>query len=131
MRDKVSGSLMAGDQFFIVEPQFVEVCIRMDLITSGYNGIFQMKKDIESRLAGFLNPLTGHFDGGGWKIGTFPTVIQIQNLLRDVHGVKYIRNIYLSAYVTGRTGRCEADLEIIRRHPFILPVNGIHDIRFR
>lgn len=131
MRDKVSGSLMAGDQFFIVEPQFVEVCIRMDLITSGYNGIFQMKKDIESRLASFLNPLTGHFDGGGWKIGTFPTVIQIQNLLRDVHGVKYIRNIYLSAYVTGRTGRCEADLEIIRRHPFILPVNGIHDIRFR
>lgn len=129
MKDKIPGQLMAEHTFFIMEPEFVEINIRVELIAQGFNGIFRLRTDIENRLADFLNPLTGHFDGAGWKIGTIPTVIQIQNLLRDVRGVRYIKNIYLSTFVMDNAGRCEVDPEQIRRHPYILPVNGSHDIR--
>lgn len=128
MKDKISGHLTASGRFFVTEPEFVEICVRIEVISRELSGVFRMKKEIEQMLSAFLNPMSGHFDGGGWQIGTLPTVVQLQNLLRDVKGVRYIKSIYMSAYVTGNGGRAEVDLKKIKEHPFILPVSGTHSI---
>ena len=128
MKERAGGALVSMNRLYVTEPEFVEICVRLELMARGFQGVFQMKKDIEGLLKRFLNPLTGHFDGNGWRIGSLPTVIQIQNLLRNVSGVKYIKSVYLSGYVTGRSGREEVDLKKIQEHPFVLPMGGSHDI---
>ena len=128
MFDKIDGHLIVANRFYIVEPQFVEVRVRLQLTAADTSSVFQIKKEIESRLLSFLNPLSGHFDGNGWRIGTLPSVIQLQNLLRDVHGVKYIKNVFLSLYVMDNAGYSEVDLKEIMKQPFILPVGGKHEI---
>lgn len=125
------GQLISGGRLFVTEPEFVEICTRLELTARSFNVVFQIKKDIEMLLSRFLNPLTGHFDGKGWPIGSLPAVVQIQNLLRNIRGVKYIKNVYLTGYVTGSSGREEVELGKIREHPFILPLGGKHDIIIR
>lgn len=128
MFDKIDSHLIAANRFYIVEPQFVEVRVRLQLTAADTNSVFRIKKEIEARLLKFLNPLSGYFDGSGWKIGTLPSVVQIQNLLRDVHGVKYIKNVFLSLYVMDNAGYSEVDLKEIMKQPFILPIGGNHEI---
>ena len=128
MFDKIDSRLIAANRFYIVEPQFVEVRVRLQLTATDTNSVFQIKKEIESRLLKFLNPLSGYFDGNGWKIGILPSVIQIQNLLRNVHGVKYIKNVFLSLYMMDNAGYSEVDLKEIIKQPFILPIGGNHEI---
>lgn len=128
LQDKVDGRMNIAERLFIVEPEFVELHVRLEVVAQDFRVVFQMKKEMEARLRRFLDPLNGHFDGNGWKIGTLPTVVQLQNLLRDVRGMKYMKNIYLSAFVTGNGGRTEVDLKKTAEHPFVVPVNGTHSI---
>lgn len=128
LQDKVDGRINLAERLYIIEPEFVELHVRLEVVAQDFRVVFQMKKEMETRLQRFLDPLTGHFDGHGWKIGTLPTVVQLQNLLRDVRGMKYIRNIYLSAFVTGNGGRTEVDLKKTAEHPFVVPVSGTHNI---
>lgn len=131
LTSKISGHLNAFNQLYVREPEFIEINIRLEVTAGSFNTVFQMKKEIEDLLCRFLDPLSGHFDGNGWQIGSLPTVIQIQNRLRNVQGVKYIKSIYISACAVGGGGREEVDLKKIRKLPFILPINGSHNIIIR
>lgn len=123
--------LLLQKKFFIREPIFLEICIRAELAAGGLCGIFKIKKEAEERLAAFLNPLTGASGGKGWDIGMCPTNIQIQNILKKVDGVNYIKNVFMTGYIEGSTGKKEMDLEKVREHPYIIPISGRHEIVIR
>lgn len=126
--DKMDHRIYMAKRFFIIQPEFVELHVRVEVIAQDFHAVFPLKKEMEQRLQCFLDPLHGHFDGHGWQIGTLPTMVQFQNLLRDVHGVRYIKNIYLSAFSVVEGKQREVDLKKVVKHPFVVPINGKHRI---
>ncbi|MEG1585144.1 MAG: hypothetical protein RR361_08845, partial [Anaerovorax sp.] len=73
-----------------------------------FNQVFRAKEDVEKRLAAFIDPIGGNFDGKGWEIGSIPNSTQILNCLKDIPSVLFIRNVFVSAYTEGKHGRSEA-----------------------
>lgn len=128
MKDKMNTVLLDKNRFFVTEPKFVELRIRMEVLVESFENVFYVKKQILERLDNFINPLTGNFDGMGWQIGTLPNVFQIQNAISDIEGLRHIKNIYVSAYCMEDAKILEVDLSIIRKSRYILPVSGEHDI---
>ena len=128
MKDRINGRLLAQDKLYIIEPLFLEVCIRMELAADSFHSVFRIRKEVEGRIGAFLDPLTGSFGGKGWEIGSFPTNLQIQNIGKEIKGVRYVKNTFIAAYRKGSTGRTEVDLKEAIEHPYILPVSGKHDI---
>lgn len=131
MRTKVPGNLITHKCFFIAEPLFVEICIRADMIVKNFNSVFKVREESQRRIEEFLNPLTGNTVGEGWEIGSFPTLLQIQNELQNVEDVHFVKNVYMTAFISTENGKSEIDIDKIRKNKFILPVNGVHEIMIR
>lgn len=128
MKDKMNTSLLVQNRFFIIEPKFIELHVRVEIAVESFHEVFSIKKQILEKLENFIDPLTGNFDGGGWEIGTLPNSFQLKNAISDVQGLLYIKNIYVSAFCNDNGTVAEVDLEKIRQSRYILPVNGEHDI---
>lgn len=128
LRDKVSGSLIALDKLFIIEPKFVELRVRTELSVSDMNKVFSVKKSVQERLDRFLDVVKGNFDGSGWKIGYLPNEIQLRNAIIDIEGIEYVKNIFISTFTSDVTGWKETDMEIIKANRYILPLSGEHEI---
>jgi len=131
MKDKVCTSLLDRNAFYCIAPQFVELRIRAEVAAESFDHVFKVKKQVLNRLDEFLNPLTGNFDGMGWEIGSLPNHLQVQNAISDVEGLSYIKNVYISAFLGEEADMTEVDIERIRRHKYILPVSGMHDVVIR
>lgn len=127
MKDKVFSGLLYGERFAVIQPQFVELCIRAEVVVAGFNDIFRVKKQVQERLDQFLDPLSGNFDGSGWEIGSFPNSLQIRNAISDISELLYIQNVYMSAFIGENAGKTEVELERMRKQKYILPVSGKHD----
>ena len=76
---------------------------------------------MKSRLSDFLLPVR-------WEIGAMPNTIQIQNEIQDISGILYIRNVMMSVFTEGAGGMEEVDMAKIRKHRYILPRGGEHEI---
>ncbi len=125
---RMDQGILERGQFYVVEPKMVEIQVKAEVTVSGFQTIFQMRRRVGERIRAFLDPMKGHFDGKGWEIGQLPNMLQIQNILKDIPEIVWISRIYLLAFVNGPRGRQEADLEQIRRHPYVLPVCGDVDV---
>ncbi len=128
MLPRMDQGLLQRRQFYVVEPKIVEIQAKTEVTVSEFQNIFQVRRRIGERIRSFLDPMKGHFDGKGWDIGQLPDTIQIRNILKDIPEIVWISKIYLLAFVNGPRGRQEADLEQIRRHPYVLPVCGDVDV---
>lgn len=53
----------------------------------------QVKAAIANRLAAFLHPLTGGFDGNGWPFGVCPDAVVIVRFLKSLDGVADVTDI--------------------------------------
>lgn len=131
MKEKMNTFLLDRKSFFVIEPKFVELRIRLEIIVESFEEVFHIKKQVLERLENFINPLTGNFDGTGWEIGTIPNSFQIKNAVSDVYGIRYIKNIYMSAFCKENSTFAEVELEKIKKSKYILPVSGEHDIVLR
>jgi hypothetical protein len=125
---RISGNIVDLKRFCVVEPQFLELCVKVELTVRDFNMVFQVKEEVDRRLTAFINPMTGNFDGKGWGIGTLPNQTQIMNSLKDVGGISFLKSVYVSAYREGSFGRTEADLEQSSELVFVLPLSGLHEI---
>lgn len=125
---RCSSNIIDLNRFFVVEPQFMEMCVKVELSVREYNQVFKVKEQIENRLNEFLNPLTGNFDGRGWNIGRLPNPTQVLNCLKDIEDISYLKNVFVSAYTEGKFGRVEADLDKAASIRFALPLAGTHEI---
>lgn len=101
----------------IVEPEWISLNLYMTIVARDSRHLYQLKEKINQRINAFLDPVSGNFDGKGWKIGTLPTMLQIQNLCSQMEEILYVKNISLkdeghkSCYVLGIGG--EHEIEVI------------------
>lgn len=128
MKDRVSVFLQNSQKFFVVHPEFIEIRLYIELSVGNFNEVFRVKKEILERLEKFLSPAGRQGAEEGWEIGNFPNIMQIQNAISDIRGIIYIRNIMMSAYTANPVRQEEVDVEKVRKHRYVLPVNGEHEI---
>ncbi len=133
MRNRIADHMWERQSFHIVEPTFVEFCIKTEIFIQSFDDVFHVRKCVLAGLKQFLNPLSGNFNGTGWEIGTLPNLFQIRNVISDSLGgrVAHIKNVYMNVYTGEATNRQEVEWEKIQKEHYILPVNGVHDIVVR
>ncbi len=128
LEPRMDPGIVERKQFYVVEPKLVEVKVITEVVVGSFQDIFQVRRKVQERIQAFLDPMKGHFDGKGWAIGQFPDAMQIQNAIKEIPKIVQIQKVYLVTFVSGPRGRQEVDPESIRRHPYILPVSGIHEV---
>lgn len=109
--------LYKEERIHIVEPQWYSIEVYMTVAVSERTKQYMVKEKISQRLEAFIHPVTGNFDGTGWKIGTVPSALQIQNACNQMEEIFYIEHISLreeyppGIYALGIGG--EHEIEII------------------
>jgi hypothetical protein len=126
---RISGNIADLKRFTVAPPQFLELSVKVELSVGSFNQVFQVKEAVEKRLAEFINPMSGNFDGRGWEIGFIPNRTQIANCLKDIEGIAQLKNVWISAFREGIHGWTEADLEQSGEMIFGLPLSGRHEIQ--
>lgn len=101
----------------IVKPEWVSMKLYMEVVAKDSVRPFQFREKLIQRINAFLNPVTGNFDGTGWRIGLLPSVLQIENLCSQMEEILYVKHISLKdeslggCYILGAGG--EHEIEII------------------
>ncbi len=114
-------------QFHIVMPELIRLDVKVVLELLQKKEIFDTLKRVREELERFLDPMHGNFYGDGWEIGTLPDKNQITHALKKVEGVKYISQLSLRKYRSGRFEEYEVNEE--RLLPFYrLPRSGYHEV---
>lgn len=92
--------------------QWVETEVRLR-VTETYNQD-RVRRDVETKLFDFLNPLIGGFDGKGWTFGRDLFVADVMSVLLTVPGVNFVRSVslYPITYAEGQFVRGAAAQEI-------------------
>lgn len=124
LASRMEPGILERGQFYITEPKMVEIRVQAEVAVEDFQDIFQVRRKVQDRIRTFLDPVRGHFDGGGWSIGQFPDAMQLQNILKEIPEIAWISKIYFMTFVSGPEGRQEVEPESIRRHPFVLPDCG-------
>lgn len=125
---KIEDDLLDSGRFFLMEPEFVELSVRVRVAVRDLNRTFQVKREVLRRMERFLDPVKGNFRGQGWEIGRLPGSIQIKNAIAGTPGLTLVRGIYLTAWSGGALGRREVDLERMGERKYVLPVSGTHEV---
>ena len=127
MKGRIGNSLIERNAFSIIEPEFVELSVRAEIYADGFEDVFRIKKQVTDRLAEFLDPVSGNFNGNGWEIGSLPNAFQIRNALSDTLGNAQLKQVFLSAYEGEKDNRIEVEMDTVLKHKYILPVSGVHE----
>ncbi|MDD3569602.1 MAG: baseplate J/gp47 family protein [Lachnospiraceae bacterium] len=125
---KAPAVLTVGNKIQIIEAQYIEYCVHIEASVKSYNHYQQVYKEIESKLEKFLNPITGNFDGKGFKMGALPNKMKLYNYIKNIDNMAEIQRIYIFCYEKNRDYRKEIDYDDIFSLPFAVPINGIHEI---
>lgn len=131
LSSRMDPGILKRKQLYIIGPKLVEVKVVTEVVVNSFQDIFQVRRKVQNRIRTFLDPMEGHFDGKGWAIGQFPNAMQIQNALKEIPEIVQIEKVYLVTYINGARGRQEVEPEVIRRHMYILPVSGEHEVIVR
>lgn len=100
----------------IVKPEWVSMKLYMTVVTKSSSRQFQLREKLIQKINAFLDPVTGNFDGTGWKIGLLPSVLQIENLCSQMEEILYVKHISLKdesltgCYVLGAGGEHEIEM---------------------
>lgn len=101
----------------VVKPEWVFISLYMTIVVKNAGHFYQLKEKVSRRINAFLDPVSGNFDGKGWKIGILPTILQIQNICSQMDEILYVKSISWkdegqdSCYVLGIGG--EHEIEVI------------------
>ena len=128
IEEKASMLLTGMDQVDIFEVRYVEIFVSVDAVISDYNLYHEVHQAISRRLAEFLDPITGNFNGQGWEIGQLPGRELIYNSIKTVKNIKWNRGLHLFTYVTTENGRQAVEFQELRRDAFTVPVCGEPEI---
>ena len=122
---------MSSSSLYIREPLMVEIELLVTAEVQGFADMFPVRNAIGKAIEEFLDPVTGNFDQKGWQIGTLPDRLQMETVIKKVPGLISLKSLVVFGRLPGEPGRPEADLDEIRRHPYVLPVGGSHQIRLQ
>jgi hypothetical protein len=128
LRGRLPGNIVAADRLYVTEPTLVKINVRAEIRTNELNGIFELKKSVEQCLADYFASFSGNDGDNVWRLGMIPNEQQIRSALLRLKNVVYIRNLYITMYVSGMGGFKEIDSDTIKKYSYVLPENGEHDI---
>lgn len=120
--------LIEQGRFQIVEPEYVVMNVNISVAIKDYNKVFEVREKIEHCIKKYLNAVDGNFDGKGWNIGESPNENQIQNAVKEIKEISYIKNVRIDAYRRENEGKVLVDYEKLKQYPFVLPLSGEHKI---
>ncbi len=121
--------LLAGNgQVDLFEVRYVEIFVVVDAVIEDYNVYHETHQAISRRLAEFLDPITGNFNGQGWEIGQLPGRELIYNSIKTIKHIKWIKGLHTFTYVVTEQGRQAVEFDQIRQDAFTVPVCGEPEI---
>lgn len=125
---RCGGNLAALERLGVIMPQFLELCVKVELTVGDFNQVFAVREEIHRRLDSFLDPMTGNFDGKGWAVGRIPNDTQLRNCLSSVRGIRFLRQVSAAAFLETGFGPTEVDPTQLKNGLFALPRSGRHNI---
>ncbi|MCR4780967.1 MAG: baseplate J/gp47 family protein [Ruminiclostridium sp.] len=125
---RLPGTIVSRGSLYVTEPTFVRINVRAEIRTKELNGIFELKKSVERCLADYFASFSGTDGDNVCRLGMIPNEQQIRSALLRLKNVIYIRNLYITMYVSGAGGLKEVDSDTIGQYSYVLPENGEHDI---
>lgn len=128
MRKYMNEILIEQERFKIIEPEYIVINVNISIVIKDYNKVFEVKDRVDKCITNYLNPINGNFDKKGWNIGECPNESQIQNSVKDILDISFIKNVRIDAYRQSSDGKVEIDYETQKKRPFVLPVSGEHKI---
>lgn len=131
MKDKLPAGLYEQGRFHIQQPTMVQIQVRAEFTVTDFNQIFSCRKEILKRLETFLHPVTGNFDGGGFRIGRLPSRNQIDTILKSMDQIVDMRDLIITGAVFRDGEWSEISMEEAEAYPYALPVSGRHRIMIR
>ncbi|MBQ8687323.1 MAG: baseplate J/gp47 family protein [Ruminococcus sp.] len=115
---------------YITHPHYVKICVTAELLAADIGRAFRIKEQVMQRITAFLHPITGNFDGKGWEIGVLPHIQQIENAIRTVSGVSYVKNIMVRGFSAKEHEQNEIDLNHLPAvSAFFVAISGNHEIQ--
>jgi hypothetical protein len=75
----------------VVGPLYMRVDVIADVGVVSLDRATNVQADVQQRVAAFLHPLTGGFDGNGWDFGRRPHRSDLYALIEAVPGVDHVR----------------------------------------
>ena len=120
---------LAPGTCYIIHPYYIRIYVTVQVFTADSSRTFQLKEQIQRKIAEFLHPITGNFNGNGWEIGELPHRHQIENAVRSVNGVAYVKHLMMRAFVSQQQEQTELDLNHLTKLPFCLAISGTHSVQ--
>lgn len=112
--------------FDIVQPIFVRVSAQLWVRLVDTDDGFDVQQHLIGVLRGYLNPIRNDL----WDIGRMATESQIGMQLNIEKGSALIERVMLSASYEDENGFHEVDLDALKGNPYVLVMNGTHQIHF-
>lgn len=131
LKSWVSPGLITEDKLHVIRPLFVTIQIGVEVFVSDFSQLFRCKKTLMEGLERFIDPVLGNFNGKGFRVGTLPRYHQLQTVIKDIEGIKYLKNLNISCFLEQENHVHEMTLEAALNYPFVLPRNGIHKVMMR
>lgn len=123
LKDKVSLNLLSGSKISVFEVSYVKVSVQIEAMIESYDYYQQVYQNLNQKIETFLNPIKGNFDGGGWDIGCIPTKEAINNCVRDVEDLTYVKNINVFYKMKDHlSGETYVDEEFLDSQKFVVPM---------
>lgn len=108
----------------ICEPNFYTLHVTV-WVRSGETPFPETETILLDTLDRFLDPVTGRFNGGGWRIGELPSAAQLRIVLRKSVPDAALAELFITAV---RPDGREEDVSQVS-DPFAIPLGGVHTIR--
>jgi hypothetical protein len=109
--------LLASGGLSVTEPHYTPISVRVEATVSHPGESYRVQEELTGKIHRYLDPLTGNFDGRGWRVGEIPTK---EDLLHYLKSAAQIRKLLAWS---GHT-----DIDHLPRMPFAIPVNGSHQV---
>lgn len=115
------------EKIYLTEPAYVELTVDLWVEIQDPSRVFAVQNVLRESIAAFLDPLTG-CGGRGWEVGVLPTDLQIRQHLQSIRCGGTVKQYIVTARYRDRDGAHERDLSTLPRTPFMIGVNGNHQI---
>lgn len=128
---KAGGLVPLGKTLVLCQPQFVRFSVSIWLRCNSMEEVYEAQRATERAVRAFLDPLSGGFDGRGWKIGVLPTSRQLLAYLKLRDASLHVERMAVVARVDGQDHAVDEDFLARVKNPFVMAVNGVHTVYAR
>lgn len=88
--------ILEEERLHIVLPQWVSVQVNITLMPGPGVRSHVLKEKLTQWMNTFLDPVAGNFDKKGWRIGTLPSCVQMENACEQMEEIVYVKRISMN-----------------------------------